>query len=381
MTYLFKSEKKLKLSGDRFKVFYSLFAKSEEIAREKAIDITIEQTVEFPGDLVPDNIKAEGILGKIESFKKISETQYDCEISFASEIAGNEITQLINVIFGNISLKPGIKIKKIELNQGLKTFIKGPRFGIKKIREAWDIHDRPLICSALKPMGLSANDLAILAGEFALGGVDLIKDDHGLANQSFSTFEERVEKCQKAILKNNLKTVYAPNISGSHDEIKKRALFAKDVGCRALLISPGLTGFDAVTMLANDHEINLPIIAHPAFIGSFLTNSENGFSHYALLGQMMRIIGADISIYPNFGGRFSFSKDECLSIVKGCTDPLQELAEIFPCPGGGMNFDNVSEMTKVYSRDVIYLMGGGLFKRGPDLVQNTRELKKLICVK
>lgn len=378
MTYQFQSEKKLKLSGHRFKVHYSLFATSEKEAHDKAIDITIEQSVEFPEDLVPGNIKAEGIIGKIESFKQATDTQYDCTISFANEIAGDEVTQFVNVLFGNISLKPGIKIQKIELHEDLKSFIKGPRFGIKNLRAFWNIENRPLTCSALKPMGLSANDLAHLAGEFALGGVDLIKDDHGLANQFFSSFEERVEKCQKAIHKNNPATVYAPNISGGHGDIKRRALFAKEVGCKALLISPALTGFDAVAMLSQDDDINLPIIAHPAFIGSFLTSNENGFSHYALLGQMMRIIGADVSIYPNFGGRFSFSKEECLHIVKGCTDPLQNLAEIFPCPGGGMNFQNVPEMLNIYGNDVIYLMGGGLFRKGPDLIQNTQELKRLI---
>lgn len=378
MTYQFQSEKKLKLSGNRFKVHYSLFATSEKEALEKASDITIEQTVEFPEDLVPAHIKAEGVIGKIESFKHVHNNQYDCEISFANEIAGNEITQFINVLYGNISIKPGIKIQKIELHEDLKSFIKGPRFGINGLREFWNIKDRPIICSALKPMGLSANDLASLAGEFATGGIDLIKDDHGLANQLFSTFEERVEKCQQAITKNNPATIYAPNISGSFSEIRKRALFAKSVGCKALLVSPALTGFDAIAMLSQDDEINLPIIAHPAFIGSFLTSNENGFSHYALLGQMMRIIGADVTIYPNFGGRFSFSKEECLSIVKGCSDPLLDLAEIFPSPGGGMNFHNVPEMMKVYGKDVIYLMGGGLFRPTDDLVQNTKALKELI---
>lgn len=378
MNYQFQSEKKLKLSGNRFKVHYTLFAATEKEALEKAIDITLEQSVEFPEDLVPENIKAEGVLGKIESFKQVANNKFDCQISFACEIAGNEITQFINVLYGNISIKPGIKIEKIELHDDLKSFIKGPRFGTKGIRESWDIKDRPLICSALKPMGLSASDLAILASEFALGGIDLIKDDHGLANQVFSSFEERVEKCQKAITKNNPKTVYAPNISGSSHELKKRAMFAKSVGCKALLISPALTGFSAIAELSQDDEINLPIIAHPAFIGSFLTSNENGFSHYALLGQMMRIIGADVTIYPNFGGRFSFSKDECLSIVKGCSDKLLDFAEILPSPGGGMNFQNVPEMMKVYGNDVVYLMGGGLFRRGPDLINNTRELKNII---
>jgi ribulose-bisphosphate carboxylase large chain len=150
------------------------------------------------------------------------------------------------------------------------------------------------------------------------------------------------------------------------------------VGCKALLISPALTGFDAIRMLRDDDELALPIIAHPAFIGSFLTSNENGFSHYALLGQMMRILGADVSIYPNFGGRFSFSKIECQSIVKGCTDKMLNLESIFPCPGGGMNFQNIPEMLSFYGKDVIYLMGGGLFRQGDDLVKSTKELKNII---
>ena len=42
-------------------------------------------------------------------------------------------------------------------------------------------------------MGLPAHALADLAYQFALGGIDIIKDDHGLADQSFAPFKERVE--------------------------------------------------------------------------------------------------------------------------------------------------------------------------------------------
>jgi len=33
-------------------------------------------------------------------------------------------------------------------------------------------------------MGLTNKELAELASKFALGGIDIIKDDHGLANQN-----------------------------------------------------------------------------------------------------------------------------------------------------------------------------------------------------
>jgi ribulose-bisphosphate carboxylase large chain len=92
----------------------------------------------------------------------------------------------------------------------------------------------------------------------------------------------------------------------------------------------------------------------------------------------MRLAGADIVVYPNFGGRFSFSKDECLDIADKCRNALTPIKSIFPSPGGGMNFSNIPGMTSFYGNDVMYLMGGGLFKRSPDLVENCRELSRLV---
>lgn len=376
--YQFATQNQLMLSGKRFFVTYKIKADSMALAQERAQDICVEQTVEFPADLVPNHIVNQGMIGKIESLDPAAPGFFLAKISYAVESASGEFTQLLNVLFGNISIKPGIQIQDIKLEESLLKFIKGPRFGVKGLRERLNIFNRPMICSALKPMGLSADDLAVLAGQFAQGGVDLIKDDHGLANQEFSKFEQRVEKCQKAIGKNNPDSVYLPNITAPMGQVRDRALFAKAQGCKALLISPMLVGWDTLRALSEDKEIDLPIMAHPAFIGSLVTSPENGMTHRVLFGTMMRLMGADISVYPNFGGRFAFSKEECLDIVRGCSEELSGLASIFPCPGGGMTFQNVSDMLKVYGNDVIYLMGGGLFRRGTDLVQNTRELRSLV---
>jgi ribulose-bisphosphate carboxylase large chain len=42
-----------------------------------------------------------------------------------------------------------------------------------------------------------------------------------------------------------------------------------------------------------------------------------GFSHKVLLGILPRLAGADATIFPNFGGRFGFSEQECLGITAG----------------------------------------------------------------
>ncbi len=368
------------LSGERFFVVYLLCGNREE-AFAKATDICFEQTVEFPDELLPSGFIRDGLVGRIESFAQITDARFQAVISYAIETTANELTQLLNVIFGNISIKPGVRVERIELPQSLLKHFKGPRWGKAGLRQLLDITNRPLLFTALKPMGLPAADLAELAYKFAVGGIDIIKDDHGITNQQFATFNERLERCVAAVARANRetgrKTIYVANINAPYHEVIDRARQAKAAGAGGLLIAPGLVGFDLMRTIADDDAIGLPIFSHPTFLGSYvLTN--NGIAHHALFGQIQRLAGADAVIYPNFGGRFAFTLDECRSIVAGANIAMGELKSIFPCPAGGIGLGNIPELLDVYGNEVIFLMGGGLFKHSPDLVENCRYFRSLV---
>lgn len=371
------------LSGERFTVVYRMVG-SEAEAAAKAHDVSLEQTVEFPLECVPDGPIRDQIIGRITSLERVGEDRYEAAISYAVESSGFELTQLLNVIFGNSSIKPGIRVERLELPESLLKRFKGPRFGRQGLRDLLGVPDRPLLCSALKPMGLCPEDLADLAYQFAKGGIHIIKDDHGLSDQPFSRFRERVERTVEAVERANRetggRTIYMPNVTGPADQVLENALFAKQAGAGGLLIAPGLTGFDTMRQLADDDRIALPIMSHPALLGSFVTSPDNGISHYALFGQITRLAGADATVYPNWGGRFSFSKIECRSIVSGSSVPMAHLKPIFPTPGGGMSLDRVPEMFQVYGQDVIFLIGGGLFRGGPDLVANCRRFADMLAL-
>jgi ribulose-bisphosphate carboxylase large chain len=246
-----------------------------------------------------------------------------------------------------------------------------------------DIPARPLLSTALKPMGLRAKEIAELAYKIALGGIDIIKDDHGLSNQPFAPYRERVERCVEAVARANQRTglhsVYLPNVTAAGEVAIQNALFARSAGAGGLLISPGLTGFGILQQLAEDDRIALPIMSHPAFLGSFVTYPDNGIAHQVLFGQIARLAGADATVYPNYGGRFSFSREECINIVAGTSEPMGHIKSIFPAPGGGMSISRVPEMLEVYGREVIFLVGGGLHKQGPDLVENSRYFHQLVA--
>jgi ribulose-bisphosphate carboxylase large chain len=368
------------LSGERFRVRYRLSG-SEPEAYAKAKDICVEQTVEFPEELLPVNFIRDEVVGRIEAFTA-GEGAFFADISYANETTAGEFTQLLNVIFGNISIKPGIRVESLTLPDSLLQAYKGPRFGRSGLRALLNVPSRPLLFTALKPMGLSAAELAELAYQLALGGIDIIKDDHGLTDQCFAPFEERVKRCAEAVAKANRETgqksIFVANVTAPSHQVLARAQQAKAAGAGGIMAAPALIGLDTMRQLADDDSLSLPVVSHPAFQGSYVTSAENGISHAALFGQIARLAGADTSIYPNFGGRFSFSRAECESIAQATEAPMAHIKTIFPSPGGGMTLERVPELLAVYGRDVIFLMGGGLFKHSRDLVANCRHFRDMV---
>jgi ribulose-bisphosphate carboxylase large chain len=362
------------LSGKRFSVVYRLSG-DETTARNKAEDICAEQSVEFPVNLLPPGVIPDTIVGHIERLEQENEASYLATISFAEEIASGEWTQFLNVLFGNISIKQGIQVAGFEQGDALAGLFSGPNFGIDGIRNIIKVPDRPPLFTALKPMGLSAQNLAQLAGQFVEGGIDIIKDDHGLSNQVFSPFEERVIRCVDAVKEANIRfgrhSIYVPNITAPVEQIADRAVWAKEHGAGGLLLSPGLVGLDTLRRLASMN-IGVPIFAHPAFIGSYVMSPEYGIDCGMLFGTLMRLAGADATIFPNYGGRFPLSVEDCVDIVRTSREPMGNLLPIFPTPAGGMELKNISEMLDRYGHDTLVLVGSGLFRCGDSLIDNCR---------
>ncbi|MGA0221861.1 MAG: RuBisCO large subunit C-terminal-like domain-containing protein, partial [Candidatus Nanopelagicales bacterium] len=227
-----------------------------------------------------------------------------------------------------------------------------------------------------KPMGSSPQTLAAMARTIATAGFDIIKDDHGLADQPWATWRDRVTTIAQAVNEAASETghpsAYMPSLNVPADSLREAAFFAKEAGARALLVLPGISGFDAMRSLADDDELALPIMAHPSFLGSNVVNPDQGIDHGIMFGTLMRLAGADISIFPNHGGRFSFSPQQCSAIQAACLAPLGSLASAWPSPGGGMTLDRINELTDFYGIDVALLVGGALH-RG-DLAENARRL-------
>lgn len=341
--------------------------------------IRVEQTIEFPADLAAAWIQDE-VVGVVEEIVSESSDVHRIAISYNPDVAGTDFTQLLNVLWGNASLFPGLKVIGLELPAIITDRLKGPRFGIEGLRKFYDAPTRPLLTTALKPMGSDSKALAQMARTLALSGFDMIKDDHSLANQPWSMWEERVTYVSRAVNEANAEVgghcLYAPSLNLSFDRIKSAAYKAKELGAGALLVLPGITGFDSLRVLAEDDELGLPIQGHPSFMGSFVTSPRDGITHGILFGTLMRLAGADISIFPNAGGRFSFSVDQCKEIQVGAQAPMGHIKRSWVAPAGGMTIERIPEMIDMYGADTALLIGGAL-SRG-NLAENAKRMVDLV---
>ena len=341
--------------------------------------IRVEQTIEFPFELAPSWIQDE-VVGKVEEITSTDPKNHLITISYNPDVTGGELTQLLNVLWGNASLFPGVKIADLKLPDSFLNKFKGPRFGISGLRQTFSADTRPLIATALKPMGSDAKTLAEMARTLALAGFDVIKDDHSLANQPWATWKERVALISEAVREANEITggnsAYAPSLNMPFNQMVDAAHTAKSLGAGALLVLPGITGFDSLRVIAEDESLSLPIMGHPAMLGSLVTSNEIGIAHGIVFGTLMRLAGADIAIFPNIGGRFSFTREQCLEITAHSREKLGKLNPLTIAPAGGMTLERIPEMVEMYGKDSALLIGGAL-SRG-HLADNAARMCEIV---
>ncbi|MCC5858004.1 MAG: ribulose 1,5-bisphosphate carboxylase, partial [Ectothiorhodospiraceae bacterium] len=231
-----------------FTVHYGLRCAAGEDPQEKARGIALEQTVELPAACLREDI-ADTWVGRIQQLQPAADGRWQCSIRYDARLAGGELTQLLNTLFGNISLKSGIRVEGVDWPEELLGAFGGPGHGITGLRRLTEVPEGlPLTCTALKPVGYTARELANLAYRFALGGVDIIKDDHGLADQPSAPFRERLSACQAAVERANRETGgssrYFPNVTAPVHLLEERLLAARNARSRAVQKSPWVCGQD-----------------------------------------------------------------------------------------------------------------------------------------
>ncbi len=350
-----------------FEITYRVTVLEGQQIEQKIEDICLEQSVELPRRLLTGEVEKK-VVGNPTKRKQIDEDLFEVTVSWPIENIGGDISQFLNILYGNISLQAGIMITGADWYALNGDLFEGPAFGIHKIRKKFDKPSGAFSSTSLKPLGTDAEGIADLAYQFASGGLHIMKDDHGITDQKYAPFEKRVEACVRAVQRAQDETghraYYFAHITALAAESVERYKRAAELGADGVLLCPHIAGMETMHQLAW-MDLSLPIIAHPAFSGGLTTNKLQGLSPDFLYGQLWRALGADFVVYPNTGGRFSFSLEECQSINEAARTTEFPFKSSFPMPGGGMKRSNIPNWLETYGTDTVFLLGTDLYEH-PD---------------
>jgi len=276
--------------------------------------------------------------------------------------------QILSSVAGNIF---GMKIiKNLKLydivfpNKLLKSF-KGPKFGIKGIRKIFGVYNRPLTVVVPKPkIGMTSAEHARVGYQIWTGGIDLLKDDENLSNQTFNKFKKRLELSlrmrDKAERETGEKKSYLVNITSESREMIKRAKLVKDYGNEYVMVDIVTVGWSALQTIRDvAGDLNLAIHAHRAMHAAFDRNPKHGIS-MLVLAKLARIVGVD-QLHTGTAniGKLESGENETQNINKFLHEKLGNMKTVLPVSSGGLHPGSVEAVIKTLGKDIAIQAGGG----------------------
>jgi 2,3-diketo-5-methylthiopentyl-1-phosphate enolase len=333
-------------------------------AEEIALGLTVGSWTDLP---VLEQNQLLRHKGKVVSVEEITDTDGEAliKIAYPHLNFSADIPAILTTVFGKLSLDGKVKLVDLEFPESLKNSFPGPRFGVNGIREKLNVYNRPLLMSIFK--GVIGRDIDYLANQLsaqALGGVDIVKDDEILFENNLTPMEERI-LAGKKVLSNTFestghRTLYAVNLTGRSSQLVGKARKAAELGADLLLFNVFAYGLDILQELREDDEIGLPIMAHPAVSGSFLSSNNYGFSHSLILGKLLRYAGADLSLFPSPYGSVALEKEKTLSITHELLKEDAVYKTTFPVPSAGIHPGLVPLLINDFGIESVINAGGGV---------------------
>ncbi|MBD2845103.1 2,3-diketo-5-methylthiopentyl-1-phosphate enolase [Paenibacillus sp. IB182496] len=289
----------------------------------------------------------------------------DIRIAYPDANFSRDLPALLVTVFGKLSMDGRIKLLDLTFSEGFLSAFPGPKFGLDGVRELLGVYDRPLLMSIFK--SVIGHDLEQLRAQFygqALGGVDLIKDDEILFENPLTPIEKRVAVCMEAAARaqeqTGQKLLYAVNVTGKTSKLREQALKAIDAGANALLFNVLAYGLDALHELSSDPEIAVPIAAHPALAGALYPSPHYGVAAPLLLGKLVRLAGADLSLFPSPYGSVVMPKAENMAVKEALLSDELPIRRALPVPSAGIHPGVVPLILRDFGQDVVVNAGGGI---------------------
>jgi ribulose-bisphosphate carboxylase large chain len=306
--------------------------------------------------------------------------RYELKLSWPLDNLGPSLPNLMATIAGNLyELKPvrSLRLMDMTLPPAFAQAYPGPAFGIAGTRALSGVQQGPLVGTIIKPsVGLSAQATADIVTQLCEAGVDFIKDDELQADGPACPFDERVTLSMAAINRHaersGKKVMYAFNLTGELDEMKRRHDMVQQLGGTAVMLSlnsVGMAGFNAFR-----RDAQLPIHAHRNGWGYL----QAGWS-YTAWQKLWRLAGVDHMHVNGIANKFQEDDDSVITSARACMTPMftDKPCTIMPVFSSGQTVRQAAPTwERLQSTDLIFLAGGGLFAHPGGIAAGVSALRQ-----
>lgn len=308
---------------------------------------------------------------------------YLIQIAYPEVNIGEQIPMLLTTVVGNISMGGRIKVVDIRFPEKYVAGFQGPKFGIPGVRKILGIPKRPLLNNMIKPCtGYTLEVGAELFRDAAMGGCDIVKDDELIADASFNSALGRVKRYmeieRQVYEETGEHTLYTVNITDKVPKVFENAKRAVELGCNALMINYLAVGLPIMQALAEDPDINVPILAHMDVAGAMYMSPFHGISSHIVLGKLPRLAGADVVVFPAPYGKAPVITDKFVNVARNLAFPLYNLKPTFPMPSGGITPSMVPEVMRDLGNDIVIGSGGGIHAHPQGPIAGAKAFRQAI---
>lgn len=301
-----------------------------------------------------------------------------CLVAYGAGLfEGGNMAQIYSSVAGNIFGMKGVRRLRLEAVRfpgALVRTFPGPARGMKGIREALGIRNRPVVGTIVKPkIGLSPKAQAQVVYEAMAAGCDVVKDDENLTSQAFNPFEERLKLCLEAAKRAEDETGeakgYIPNVTAPTEIMLRRAGLVAHLGGRFAMVDLVTAGWAAVQSLRGAG-LGLILHGHRAMHGAFTRLPDHGIA-MEVIARSARLVGIDQLHVGTGVGKMAGGREEVARCARSLTAANEEgagadgqawagLAPAMPIASGGLHPGHVPDLLSIFGKDVILQFGGGI---------------------
>jgi ribulose-bisphosphate carboxylase large chain len=318
----------------------------------------------------------------------LEETAFGAMVSIAYPNAlfeDGSMPQILSCIAGNImgmKAVEAIRLLDCEWPRTIVESFPGPAYGSSVATEKLDAGDRPVLATVPKPkVGLSTDAHVEIGRQAWRGGLDLLKDDENLTDQSFNRFEDRVVKAfdvrDEVESETGERKDYLVNITADTDEMVRRAEFVAEQGGGFVMvdvITAGWAGLQTVRERTGD--LDLAIHAHRAMHAAFDRLDHHGVS-MRCLAQFSRLCGVD-HIHTGTANLGKLDNEDTPGINEWLAGDLYGLNDVLPVASGGLHPGLVPNLMDALGSDIAIQAGGGVHGHPDGTEAGARALRAAV---